>query len=628
MHKVLSTISGPAGMIHPGIGGALGAGANLAVRQLITNDIAYYIQYSKRGGSSGGMMQNDEYQLFIDYNNALVYAANNQIIDGMASDYALKIEPNGLLTIKNLKVINFDFVAQINQLINQVNLLQQSIGTTEQDITDIKNDIDTINQELSRQTHFRGYYLLNTDIQNLPNSANGDFAFSAESGTVWMFDANWYNSGDIVPDQVTPASDALPIVDGTAAAGISTEYSRGDHVHPLNITSTIPVSDSASGSVGTANYYARSDHSHPINITTTISPQDSASGAVGTTNYYARSDHSHPINVETNASNIPIVNGVGANGTSAFYARQDHVHPQQLTYDGNVTATKFIKAGGLATEILCANGDTTAISTIDSDSVKKTGYQEQSITGKLKRTDSTESFDDLTDDQYTTKYTIQGAFVKKRGKTLQYIEGVLRHSGDDEESEDDEDYITRGTIYNQYVTRASEQTIIGRKIFKNDYFQLQPSGTSSSFAGVKCGLVQINPNRNNYNQGLRIARSTNNYCGIYLGCDPNSTTGTLSDQWNIANTAAGEFRIGLASQVVQDNKGLIISADGNTLSFNGSVIAGTGATNGASNGSVNYSAGNPILWGVNSVGTEGGFYSNGTNICWRARPVTLGSVPP
>ncbi|KAA6353951.1 MAG: hypothetical protein EZS28_050522, partial [Streblomastix strix] len=37
------------------------------------------------------------------------------------------------------------------------------------------------------------------------------------------------------------------------------------------------------------------------------------------------------------------------------------VHPQQLTYDGNITATKFIKTGGLATEILCANGDTTTI---------------------------------------------------------------------------------------------------------------------------------------------------------------------------------------------------------------------------------------------------------------------------
>ncbi|KAA6389098.1 MAG: hypothetical protein EZS28_015373 [Streblomastix strix] len=30
LHKVLSTISGPVGMIHSGIGGALGAGANLA----------------------------------------------------------------------------------------------------------------------------------------------------------------------------------------------------------------------------------------------------------------------------------------------------------------------------------------------------------------------------------------------------------------------------------------------------------------------------------------------------------------------------------------------------------------------------------------------------------------------
>ncbi|KAA6352943.1 MAG: hypothetical protein EZS28_051530, partial [Streblomastix strix] len=176
-----------------------------------------------------------------------------------------------------------------------------------------------------------------------------------------MFDKNWYNSGDLVPDQVTPANDANPQSDGTATAGIRTEYSRGDHVHPLNITTTIPPSDSASGSVGPTNYYARNDHSHPLNITTSIPPQDSASGSVGTTNYYARNDHSHPTNVETNASLIPIVDGVWTNGTQAYYARHDHVHPQQKTYDGNVTATKFIKTGGLATEILCANGDTTTI---------------------------------------------------------------------------------------------------------------------------------------------------------------------------------------------------------------------------------------------------------------------------
>ncbi|KAA6367998.1 MAG: hypothetical protein EZS28_036475, partial [Streblomastix strix] len=484
LHKVLSTISGPVGMIHPAIGGALGAGANLAG--------ALDRLYQKRSNSSGGIMSNED----------------------------------------------------------------------------------------------------------------------AESGTVWMYDQNLYNSGDIVPDQVKPASDATPLIDsGTGIVGTSTEYSRGDHQLPLNITTTIPPQDSASGQVGTTNCYARNDHSHPLNITTTIPPQDSANVSVGTTNYYARNDHSHPINVETNASNIPVVNGVDANGSSAFYARQDHVHPQQLTYDGNVIATKFIKTGGTATEILYANGDTTAISTIDSDSVKKTGYQEQSIAGKLKRTDSTESFDDLTDDQYTIKYTIQGAFVKKRGKTLQYIEGVLRHSGDDEESEDDEDYITRGTIYNQYVTKAASDTIIGRKAFKNNQFEIQltvgiplhinwrgsslsqqfpesklvqnyvlNAGTPTSFAGVTAGNIQINPTSNNYDDGLRIGRpNSDGLSAIYLGCS-SSASGTIAGQWSICTPNSG-FTInplGLLIQRCADvstpNRGLQISADGNTLTFNGRVL--------------------------------------------------------
>ncbi|KAA6380914.1 MAG: hypothetical protein EZS28_023562 [Streblomastix strix] len=103
LHKVLLTISGPVGMIHPAIGGALGAGANLAGA----------VDRLKRGGSSGEMISNEEYQLFIYNSNALVYAASNQIVDGIASDYALKLEPNWLLTIKNLKVINLDLLLRL-----------------------------------------------------------------------------------------------------------------------------------------------------------------------------------------------------------------------------------------------------------------------------------------------------------------------------------------------------------------------------------------------------------------------------------------------------------------------------------------------------------------------------------
>ncbi|KAA6359262.1 MAG: hypothetical protein EZS28_045211, partial [Streblomastix strix] len=58
---------------------------------------------------------------------------------------------------------------------------------------------------------------------------------------------------------------------------------------------------------------------------------------------------------------LPIVDGEASAGISTSYSRGDHVHPQQLTYDSDITATKFIKAGGLASEILCANGDTTTI---------------------------------------------------------------------------------------------------------------------------------------------------------------------------------------------------------------------------------------------------------------------------
>ncbi|KAA6358090.1 MAG: hypothetical protein EZS28_046383, partial [Streblomastix strix] len=205
--------------------------------QLITNDIAYYIQYSKRGGNSG------------------VYAANNQIIDGQASDFALK--------------------------------KQHPM------------------QELVLQQHFRVYYLLNTNIIQLPDSADGDFAFNAESGTVWMQSDNQFNSGDIVPDQVTPTSDAVPLMDSAVgAAGISNEYSRGDHQHPLQISSVQPSRDTAEGEAGTANTYARSDHTHHGNLSNDVPLKDCGTGTAGTSNICDSAQHQHPLNIDPTVANV------------------------------------------------------------------------------------------------------------------------------------------------------------------------------------------------------------------------------------------------------------------------------------------------------------------------------------
>ncbi|KAA6361987.1 MAG: hypothetical protein EZS28_042487 [Streblomastix strix] len=139
---------------------------------------------------------------------------------------------------------------------------------------------------------------------------------------------------------------------------------------------------------------------------------------------------------------------------------------------------------------------------------------------------------------------------------------------------------------------------------------------------------QINTSTGNYNEGLRIANSTNNLCLVTIACDPTLNSGYIAGQWSIYKKGDGTLNIMRTADQNTANKGLQISADGNTLTFNGSVIAGTGATNGATNGSVNYSAGNPILRGVNCTGTEGGFYSDGAKVYWRAKSVTLGSVPP
>ncbi|KAA6391107.1 MAG: hypothetical protein EZS28_013366 [Streblomastix strix] len=143
----------------------------------------------------------------------------------------------------------------------------------------------------------------------------------------------------------------------------------------------------------------------------------------------------------------------------------------QKQFNQNVTAASFVKSGADNTVVLLGAGGTKPIaefggSVDDSNYVKKTGQVTQSITGKLIRTDSSESFDNLQNMQYPTKYDVEGAFIKKRGKTLQVVEGYLRKGSEPEEvSEDDEDYVTRKDVQSKYVGIWGEQQIIGTKSF-------------------------------------------------------------------------------------------------------------------------------------------------------------------
>jgi hypothetical protein len=101
----------------------------------------------------------------------------------------------------------------------------------------IESHVDGLITQIEREAHFRGYVSTNAKILALNGTPN-DFAYSAESGTKWIYDElnGWQNSGTPVPDQLTPASDSTPLMNGKASPGAESSYARGDHRHPTDTT--------------------------------------------------------------------------------------------------------------------------------------------------------------------------------------------------------------------------------------------------------------------------------------------------------------------------------------------------------------------------------------------------------
>ena len=98
------------------------------------------------------------------------------------------------------------------------------------------SDINSLRKDFANESHFRGYLMTNDEVRSLIATPN-DFAYSAQSGTVWVYTGvAWIDSGEKVPDQISPASNVLPLMDGVAEVGNATSYARADHRHPMDST--------------------------------------------------------------------------------------------------------------------------------------------------------------------------------------------------------------------------------------------------------------------------------------------------------------------------------------------------------------------------------------------------------
>ena len=229
---------------------------------------------------------------------------------------------------------------------------------------------------------------------------------------------NIFAYADAIRDDIPAASDDAPVMDGTAAVGMSGEYARADHVHPSD-TSRVPTSRTVNGKPLSSNVTLTASDVDALPDTTVIpsrtsqltndsgyitiddvpggaAPYDSnpsmdGTANAGTSTLYSRGDHRHPsdtsrvpttrtINGQALTGNItldaddvgalpdtteiprpspitPLMDGVASLGSGTAYARGNHRHPSDTTrlstsggeISGDLTVTGNFDVDGTAT---------------------------------------------------------------------------------------------------------------------------------------------------------------------------------------------------------------------------------------------------------------------------------------
>lgn len=109
-------------------------------------------------------------------------------------------------------------------------------AAAQQSIESLQQDVSGLQQDIAQKEHFRGYFATTAEVQAIENPSDGDFAWNAQTGTVWNYTTTWTNSGEAIPDQTVQKSSSTPLMDGTASAGSSNQYAAGDHRHPTDTT--------------------------------------------------------------------------------------------------------------------------------------------------------------------------------------------------------------------------------------------------------------------------------------------------------------------------------------------------------------------------------------------------------
>ena len=142
-----------------------------------------------------------------------------------------------------------------------------------------------------------------------------------------------------MPDllELVPTSGYDPLAPGVATAGTGTMAARWDHVHPEQTVPTasdsVPAGLSQNGAAGTSSNFSRGDHEHPLPFGSTFPADLGAAASTGGAAEASRADHVHKVPA---SDDLPSTPGTASAGTSLLLSRSDHVHPAQETYASKI----------------------------------------------------------------------------------------------------------------------------------------------------------------------------------------------------------------------------------------------------------------------------------------------------
>lgn len=212
--------------------------------------------------------------------------------------------------------------------------------------------------------------------------------------------------GLVIPDP----SDTAPQMDGTAAAGSSADYSRADHVHPVDTSRQAALSqaqlDAANSGITAAKVAAYDAIQVPTKTSElvndsgfiTSAPVASVNGQTGAVSLDASDVGALPDNtaiptktsdltndsgyitasdiptIPTASAALPAMDGTASAGSSANWSRGDHVHPHDTSKQDALSAAQLSAVNSGVTAAKVSEWDAIEVPTKTSELTNDSGF--------------------------------------------------------------------------------------------------------------------------------------------------------------------------------------------------------------------------------------------------------------